>query len=193
MQYEKKYHGYLALPRQSKLLRQELGQDLFGFYLSLVMEAIWYRGNKNFGRIVISQVELANEFNMDQTTISRKFKRLEKHRYCVIRHKGKGITLGYFPLFLKDVAAKMYSKNYANLHELYADMHAINAELQDEYANLQVNRAQTTPQRLRSSSKDDVSFSRFSSYSGGTEEIDIDEADRGIERMRQENNKDSNL
>ncbi len=182
MNIDKGYHGNLCLSRQSKFLLQELGCDLYGFYIALVMEAIWYRGNKNFGRIMMTQEELAIKFNMDQGTISRKFKALEnRNRYCVIRHK-RSITLGFFPLFLQDVASKIHSKNYANWHELYADMHRINAELQENYAISQDNRTQNASQSLRNSSNDSVSFS-VNNY-GDTEEIDIDEVIEGIERER---------
>lgn len=152
------HHGYLTLPRQAKLLLQELGPSLFGFYLGLVMEANWFRGHKNFGRITKTQVELANELNITQETISRKFKKLEKHSYCVLRHKGEGgILLGYFPLFIKDVASKMLKKNYANLGELYADMYKINTEMQEDYTFLQDNQTPSTSHKLNSSSNVSIS------------------------------------
>jgi len=174
------YHGYLALPRHSKLLLKELGYDLFGFYLGLVMCAIWYRGNKNFGRIVKTQTELAESLHMTQTTVSRKFNELEKHKYFVIRHK-RGMILGYFPLFLPDVAKKIHSSDYANLHELYSNMHQINAELQGNYANSQDERTQNKSLRFNSSSKDNFSFPNLNS-----EEVDVDEVIEGIERMKKE-------
>lgn len=149
----KKNHGYLVLPRHSKLLLHELGYDLFGFYLSLIMLAVWFRGNKNFCRIVKSQTEIAKELNIHQSTVSRRFEALEEHKYFVIRHS-EHIILGYLPLFLFDVNKKIHSKNYADIHSLYADVYQINADLQNKYAFLQESRGKNTLQRLNSSSKD---------------------------------------
>lgn len=190
---DKRLHGYLVLPRQSKLLRQELGYDLFGFYLMLVMEAVWHRSNKRFGQVVGKQAELAKELHMDQSTISRNLSKLEKHKYCVIRHEQKYIILGFFPLFLKDVASKIHSKNYTNLNELYADIHRINAELQDDYVNMQDKRTQKATQSLYSSSNEYLSSPGVSDEVD-TEEIDIniDEVERGIEKMREEEKITSN-
>lgn len=131
-------HGYLAIPRQATLLLEELGCELFGIYLTLVMKAPWDRRNENFGRIVKTQVQLGKELNMHQSTISRKLDELEKHRYCILRHQDQGyMTLGYFPLFLHEVTIKIINKNYADLNELYADMYRINAKLQEDYAAMQ--------------------------------------------------------
>lgn len=132
-------HGYLILPRQLKLLRQVIGVELFGFYLSLAMEAIWSRKNENFGLVMGTQAEIALKLNMDQATVSRKLKALnERFRYCVIKHKNS-IRLGFFPLFVKDISSLIHSKNYANLNQLYEDMHSLNVELKREYANLKDN------------------------------------------------------
>jgi transcriptional regulator with XRE-family HTH domain len=180
MNMEKRLHGYLVLPRQSKLLRQELGYDLFGFYLMLAMEAVWHRGNKRFGQVVGTQAELAKILHMDQSTVSRNLGKLEKHKYCVIRHEQKYITLGFFPLFLNDVSSKIYSKNYASLNELYADMHRINAELQEDYANMQDRRTQKAAQSSYGSSNEYVSSA------GVNGEVDIDDIYEGIERMKRE-------
>jgi|GEM_PF-4384196 len=152
----KKYHGYLIAPRHSLLLFEELGYELFGFYLGLIMHARWHRGSKYFGRIPLSQTEIAKELEMTQATVSRKLKQLEQHKYFLIRRKGYMI-LGFLPLFLPDIARKIHSKNYSNLHELYTDMHRINAEMQDNYAKSQERRIQNATQRLNSSSNDDYS------------------------------------
>jgi len=158
MKNANEYHGFLTLPRQCKLLLQELGYDLFGFYIGLVMCAVWYRDNKDIGRILKTQTEIAESLHMTQETVSRKFKALESHRYFVIRHK-RVVILGFFPLFLQDVNRKIHSKDYANLNELYADMYKINAELQDNYTVSQNTRTQNNSQRLYSSSKDNYSLS----------------------------------
>ncbi|MEK7571662.1 MAG: hypothetical protein AAB553_05305 [Patescibacteria group bacterium] len=181
------YHGYLALPRHSMLLLHELGYDLFGFYLGLVMCTTWHRNNKQFGRITKNQTELAECLNMTQTTVSRKFKELENHKYFILRSK-LGYIPGYFPLFLTDVANKIPKKNYANLHELYADISKINAELQYNYANSQDKRAQNKSQRLYSSSNDIPGSSSPSNTPGefDVDELDNDEIDKGIERIIKE-------
>lgn len=151
---EKKYHGFLTLPRHSKLLLHEIGYDLFGFYVNLVMLAIWHRKKEEFGRITQKQHEIAKALLISQSTVSRRLKELEKHKYYVVR-RGEFIILGYFPLFLYDVSMKMYNNHYANTHELYADMHRINAELQENYAKMQEVQAQKAPQRVYHSFKDD--------------------------------------
>lgn len=151
---DKKYHGFLGLPRQSKLLLNDLGYDLFGFYLGLVMEAVWFRGNTHISYVTKSQAEIGNALRCEQSTVSRNLKKLEEKKYIVRHTNHKLICLKYFPLFLTDVARKMHSKNYANLDELYADMHKINAELQDKYAISQLKRAPNDPQRLNNSFKD---------------------------------------
>ena len=156
MENPKRYHGFLVLPRHSKLLLKDLGYLLFGFHLGLVMEAIWYRGNSQIGYVLKSQIELASLLNCDQATVSRNLNALQEKRYIIRHTKYKLIRLAYFPLFMSDVAGKMHSKDYANLNELYADMYRINAELQDKYAISQEKRAQKGGQSLYSSSKDDL-------------------------------------
>lgn len=197
MKKDKGYHGYLILPRQSKLLLRELGHGLFGFYLELVMNAGWYRGNKNFGRISKIQAELAIKLNMEQSTVSRNLTALQnRNKYCVIKHKNY-LVLGFFPLFVKDVVSEIHSKDYAGLNELYADMHKINAEMQGKYAFSQDKRTKNDGQSFKGSSNEDPSCGG-SSGSGDTgdtggigdaadsENIDIDEVDEGIERMKKE-------
>lgn len=159
----KKYHGFLGLPRHSKMLLHDLGHDLFGFYIGLVMEAVWFRGNPDIGCVKKSQKQLAGALNCSQSTISRLLSQLERRKY-IIRHKNY-MRLAYLPLFLAEVAFKIHSRNYANLHELYADMYAVNAELQQKYSDSQLRRGQTNTQRLYNSSKgdpglseDDISF-----------------------------------
>ena len=151
------YHGFLYLPRHSLLLLNELGYDLFGFYIGLVMCSVWSRENKNFGRIAKTQTEIAAILGMTQETVSRKLKALEYYKYFVVRRK-RYIILGYFPLFLQEVCKKIHSKNYANLNELYADMYEINAILQEDYTDLQKQRNQKRSQSLNSSSKDNYSL-----------------------------------
>jgi transcriptional regulator with XRE-family HTH domain len=179
----KSYHGYLALPRHSFLLIHELEYDLFGFYVGLVMLAEWHRNSKDFRYITKTQEEIAEKLKMTQATVSRKMKMLENHKYFILRHVGqtvkkkdKKILLGYLPLFLTDVANKIHSKDYTNLHELYADMYRINAELQEEHANLQDKRTQKARLSFNNSSIDNSSSSQ--PYE---EDIDSEEADRWIE------------
>lgn len=155
----KNYHGFLGLPRHSKLLLNDLGYDLFGFYIGFVMEAVWFRGNPQMGYVTKSQNEIAVALGCDQSTVSRNLKKLEEKKYILRHTKHKLICLKHFPLFLTDVAFKMYDKNYANLDELYADMHKINAELQEKYVESQGKRAQKDTQRLYNSSKGNSSSS----------------------------------
>ncbi len=157
MKNVKGYHGFLGLPRHSKLLLQDLGYDLFGFYIGLVMEAIWFRGNSNFGCIAKTQKELAIALDCSQSTISRALDELQLRKY-LLRHRTY-IRLSYFPLFLADVDLKMHSRDYASLHDLYADMYIINAELQQKYADSQDRCAQNAKQRLYNSSKGNLSLS----------------------------------
>lgn len=161
MENKKIYHGYLVLPRHSKLLLHELGYDLFGFYMGLVMSAVWFRGNQNFGYITKKQSELARELNINQPTVSRRFKDLEKHKQFVIRHKNH-ILVCFLPLFLKEVASKIHSKDYQSLNDLYTDMYEINTELQREYINLHHNLPQNDIQRVYSSSKKELDSLRES-------------------------------
>ncbi|MGH2612499.1 MAG: hypothetical protein ACRDFB_05560 [Rhabdochlamydiaceae bacterium] len=155
----KQYHGYLALPRHAKLLREELGYNLYSLYEALVMDAIWHRNNPRIGCVIGTQAEIAKSLHISQSSLSRGLESLQgKSTKYVIRHKGY-IVLGYFPLFLTDVVSKMHSKDYATLQELYADMYRINAELQEIYAISQVKRYQNTRQRLYSSSNSNLDSS----------------------------------
>lgn len=180
MKKKNNYHGFLALPRQTKLLMKDLGLNLYGFYVALAMEAIWDRKNPDIGRVVKKQIELAFSTGCNQSTISRLLKDLEKRKY-LIRHKDY-IFLAYFPLFLNDVARKMYGKDYANLQELYADMYKINAELQQSYAISQHNRGQMSSQSLYISSNDNLSFSQ----NNAPEDFNYDEIDRRINQARRD-------
>lgn len=175
------YHGYLGLPRQSKLLMYDMGYALFGFYLGLIMEAIWDRRNPDFKRVIRTQKELSEIFHCSQSTISRCLKFLESKRY-LIRHTDY-ILLKWFPLFLTDIAQKIHSKDYADLHELCADLDSVNAELNERYANSNNNRSQNATQRLYSSSKDNISSFPTNS---NDEYIDPDDVDKGIEELRRE-------
>lgn len=168
----KQYHGYLALPRHSKLLRQDLGYRLFSLYIALIIEARWFRGNQYFRCVVGTQTEIATRLGISQAKLSRGLNRLEtKDRKYVIK-RSRYILLGYLPLFLTEIADKMHSKNYANLHDLYADMYRINAELQENYAKSQEKRGQNNPQRLYSSSNVDLGYSDDSSNEINNDEID---------------------
>ena len=153
----KRYHGYLALPRHSKMLRQDIGYHLFSLYIALVIDARWDRKYPNqFGHVVGTQTEIAALLNISQSKLSRGLDKLEaKDRKYAIKHK-RYILLGYLHLFLTDVADKMYDKDYANPHDLYADMYRINAELQEKYAISQEKRDRNTPQRLYRSSRVDL-------------------------------------
>jgi len=176
MNNQKQYHGYLALPRHAILLRQELGYNLFNLYIALVMLARWHRSNPQIGCVIGTQTEIAKHIGKSQSIISRGLKALEPkgNKKFIIRHSHH-VVLGFFPLFLTDVADKMHSNNYANLHELYADMYRINSELQDNYAISQVKRGQKPTQSLYSSFKVDYgSFDR-------SEDISTDEVIKSIE------------
>ncbi len=177
MENKVNYHGYLVLPRQAKLLEKDLGYALFGFYITLIMEAVWDRSNLQFSYITKSHSSLAVIMNCNQSTVSRQLKNLEKKKY-LIRYKDS-IHLAYFPLFLKDVAKKMHSMNYANLHELYADIHRINAELQEDYAALHSTRGQIGYQSFNISSK--VNLSSFADVYIDPDEIDIELSNKNKE------------
>lgn len=154
MENVKKYHGWLVLPRHAKMLRQDLGFHLFTLYLSFIMDARWHRDNPQIGCVIGTQTEIASHLGINQSTVSRGIDALcRKNKYYVVKHK-RYILLGFFSLFLLDVAERMAKNNYADLHELYADMHKINAELQDKYAISQGKRDQKRCQRVYSSSKD---------------------------------------
>ena len=148
----KQYHGYLALPRPSKILPQDMGYRLFSLYIALVIDARWQRKYPNqLGHVVGTQTEIAARLGISQSKLSRGLDDLEtKNRKYLIKHT-RYVLLGYLPLFLTDVADKMHSKDYANLHELYADMSRINAELQEKYAISQDSRGKNSTQRLNSS------------------------------------------
>lgn len=152
----KQYHGYLALPRHAKMLLENLGHPLFSLYIALVMDARWHRDNKLFSCVVGTQTEIASRLDISQSKLSRGIDKIQvKNKKYVIKHK-RYILLGYFPLFLTDVADKMHSKNYEDLHDLYSDMHRINAELQENYAVSQERRGKNPTQRFYSSSKDNL-------------------------------------
>lgn len=152
MKNAKKYHGYLALPRHSKLLRQHLGYRLYHYYLELVTNAIWHRNNPQIGHVIGTQLDLAKILEVSQSTVSRILDSFdEKDRKYVLR-RSRYFLLGYFHLFLTDVAGKMAKKDYATLNELYADMHKINAELQENYATSQEKRDRNTTQSFYRSS-----------------------------------------
>lgn len=178
----KKYHGYLALPRHSKMLQQNLGYFLFSLYIALVMDARWHRNNPQIGSVIGTQTEIAFRLGISQSTLSRGIDKLcIKNRYYAIKNK-KYILLGFFPLFLIDVASKMDKKEYASLQGLYADMYRINAELQENYAVSQEKRGQNAPQRLYRSYNVDSD----SSQGDNQEEIDIDEVAEGIGKTKEE-------
>lgn len=158
MKNVKQYHGWLALPRHAKMLRQDLGFHLFNLYIAFIMEARWHRDNPQIGCVIGTQTEIASQLGISQSTVSRGIDSLHsKNKYYIIKNK-RYIRLGFFPLFLADVAEKIAKNDYSNLNELYADMHTINSELQDKYANSQANRAQNDMQRINSSSKSDLIF-----------------------------------
>jgi transcriptional regulator with XRE-family HTH domain len=159
MENVKQYHGWLALPRHAKMLRQDLGFHLFNLYIALVMEARWHRDNLQIGCVIGTQAEIASRLGVSQSTVSRGVDALyRKNKYYAVLHK-RYTLLGFFSLFLADVAERMAKTDYANLNELYADMHRINAELQGKYAISQEKRDQKRLQRLYSSSKDNLSLS----------------------------------
>lgn len=166
---QKQYHGYLALSRHVKMIQEDLGHSLFSLYIALVIDARWFRGNEFFCCVVGTQIEIATRLGISQSTLSRGLDKLDaKDKRHAIKHT-RYIRLGYFPLFLTDVAEKMAENNYSDLHELYSEMYRINAELQENYAILQEKRTQNTPQRLYSSFKDNLgSFDSF------REELDLD-------------------
>src|SRR3989344_7331729 len=94
----KRYHGYLILSRHTKFLMEDLGYPLYGFYLGLIQEARWDRRYLDtFGRVHKTNVELAQVFGCNQSTISRNLTKLQKKRYVVKHHRY--VTLLYFPLF----------------------------------------------------------------------------------------------
>jgi len=184
MEYENenKYHGYLILSRQLKHLRKELGTNLFQFYTDLALMARWSRKDKKtFCKIMLTQDEVAEELGIDQSTVSKKLGALKtKHKDSFTKTK-RSITLGFLPIFLYDVASKMHSNDYANWNEVYVDMHRINAELQEKYDKTHNRGAQKDPLSINTSSKVSVSLN-----SNNEEYIDIDEVDRGIEKMVRE-------
>lgn len=177
----KKHHGYLALPRHTKILQKDLGHRLFSLHLALIMNARWFRGNPFFCRVVGTQAEIAKEIDTTQSNLSRDLDQLQKKGYLLKRKRY--IILKYFPLFLPDIAKKIHSNDYANSHELYEDVYKINAKLQEKYAESQDQRDQNAPQSLNSSSKDNLGFSQESSY-----QIDIDEIAEDIEKQKREGN-----
>lgn len=185
MNIDRRKHGYLALSRHSKFLYQQLGSRLYGFYITLAMEAGWDRRYPSFGKVMGTQAQLGRTLGVDQSTISRNLQGLmNKHKQLVIPHKNY-LLLGFFPLFSIDVAQRIYSSNYSNLYELYADMHRINAELQEKNAVSQINIPQKSHQRLYISSNNNLSTPPIYSDSN-TNEIDIDEVYEGIKRINKD-------
>ena len=137
MENFKKYHGYLAFPRHAIMLHHDLGNSLFGFYLSLILRARWHRDNQYFGCVVGTQKEIAELLHISQSSLSRDIDKLsKKNKYYALKNK-RYIRLGFFALFLKDVCQKTHSKNYVSLHDLYENVYKINSELQNNYARLQ--------------------------------------------------------
>lgn len=182
MKIDRRKHGYLGLSRHSKFLYQQLGPRLYGFYITLVMEAGWDRRYPSFGKVMQTQAQLGRTLGVHQSTVSRNLHDLgDKHKQLVIRHKDY-IVLGFFPLFCIDVAQKIYSRDYSNLHDLYADVHWINAELQEKNANMQTNLPQKRSQRLYISSNNNFSTP---SINPDINEIDIDEVYEGIDRKNE--------
>jgi DNA-binding MarR family transcriptional regulator len=173
------YHGFLALPRHTKLLIKDLGESLFVFYLRLAMEAVWHRNNHEIGCVTKSQAALASIIGCDQSTVSRNLKELEVRQYLIRRDDQ--IWMSYFPLFLADVARAIHSKDYANVHELYADIHKVDADLQASYAQAHIVPGEDSPQSFSIPYKGDLGSSH--SYSGNSD-VDIDEISEGIERQR---------
>ena len=177
---EKRFHGFVILPRQSKHLRKELGTTLFLFYIDLAMEANWSRRDKKtLGVVQMTQSEVALALGVDQGTVSKKLDALLLiDKYCIVKNK-RSITLNFMPLFLYDVAVEMGLNDYVNWNEAVADMHIINAELQEKYDKRNNIRTQKASLRVNTSSNASISLTL-------TDDIDVDEVDRGIERMKRE-------
>lgn len=181
MKGNNKYHGFLALPRHAKILRQDLGFHLFNLYIAFIMEARWHRNNPQIGCVIGTQAEIASHLGVNQSTISRGIDVLyRKNKYYAVKHK-KYVKLGFFPLFLADVAKRMAKSDYANLNELYADMYRINAELQDNYAISQEKLGKNPIQRLYSFHN--VNLDSSQDYH---EELDIGEVTEGLEKQKKE-------
>lgn len=176
---EKKYHGFIVLPRQLKHLRKELGTNLYHFYIDLAMEARWNRKyKKTLGKIMMTQSELAVELGIDQGTVSKKLDALQS-KNCIVKNK-KSISLSFMPIFLYDIAVEIKLNDYANWQEVLEDMNINNAELQEKYDKRNNIRTQNTSLRVNTSSNASTSLSESDDY------IDNDEVDRGIERMKRE-------
>lgn len=147
------------------------------------MEARWYRKYPHdLGKVIGTQTEIAENIGINQSSFSRNIKSLRsKDKYLIIQRK-RYLILGYFPLFLIDVARKIHSKSYATIHELYADINKTNAKLQENYAISQEEQTHKRLQRLNHSSKDDLS----SSYISNSNNIEEEFGDFGKTEKREE-------
>jgi hypothetical protein len=144
MASEINYRGYLGLPRQSKLIMRHLGYPLFGFYIALVMEAVWDRKKDHFGSVTKSNSQLADIFLCNESTVSRNIKKLCLKGF-VKKYKTE-IQILHFPLFLILVTKKIAHHNPANMQELESFVHEISAKMQGQDANLHAIKPQKSPE-----------------------------------------------
>lgn len=168
------YHGYLGLPRQVKLILRNLGYLLFGFYIGLVLEAVWDRKKDDFGCVKKTNSELTELFFCDESTVSRNLNKLVQKGF--VRKLKRKIQITYFPVFEINITKKLVKLEIASVQELRAVMQDFNAELQEIFANLHEASVQKESQSFHISS----SVHSDLSQDNHNENVDIDEVIRGM-------------
>lgn len=153
------YHGYIVLSRQFKHLKKVLGRRLYLFYIELALEAYWSRRNrKYFGKIMLTQQDLAKVLEIDQGTVCKNLFALNKRIPNCITVTNRCITLNFYPLFTQEVASQMSLKDYDNAHDLYEDMNIFNEEIQGNYEKRHNTRTQKDPLSINTSSNVSISM-----------------------------------
>lgn len=172
------YRGYIIMLRRILLLISEKGLDFgdFGFYVFLVLNADWDSNHTTFGVIKKTDRQLALEHHCNPSTICRRKEVLKS--YELIEFDNKRIKIKNYLIFTPKVAMKLAKKNIANLQEDIAEIEHAIAYQQSCVANMQ----NTDP---NNSSPFKSSFKGNSHYESFSDE-DLDEIDKGIERMRLE-------
>jgi hypothetical protein len=165
MDMEKQTKGYIALSRRTLLYLHEQVMDFadYGFYLSLVQIADWDNTHKTYGFVRKSDVELAKMLQCNPSTIGRRKHKLLNAGVISYEKDSPMIKIINFEKFMARIALKLSKQTVANLQDDFAQTQKVIAELQKT--------------ELNSENPFNVSSNVY---------VDVDEADEGIKRMREE-------
>jgi hypothetical protein len=183
--YKTNFSGYLHILRAIQLLIKDktLNFTQFGVYICLIAQADFEKRHKRtYGAITRDDREIAKELGCDYTTIHKHRKDFIKKGLFIERD---GLTVvPNFHLFEYHIVWKLTKLQYpvAKLHHLFANPQIGIEIVQSIIAKLQEQQPQNNTNSSSFSSKGNL----YSSQDNPQEEIDLDEADKGIERLQKE-------